>query len=297
MIRVRQAGLTLTQDSGRLGHQNVGVPTSGAFDTQRHSQALQLLRLPASAPVFEMLGDLFEFMVQDNSIMFAVVGPADTYVDGNNAGSNHVTVANPFTSVTVRRNASASGPIYVAVLGLSVPTVLGSASHDTLSKLGPTPVQSGSEYHVSALPDESLFGRFVLPTKERAATVEIRVVPGPHITDISWPVISTVKAISRSGVRLSPESTLPVTTATLASLPVIPGVVQLPPNGEPIILGPDSGVTGGYPVLGVVIQADLPILARLKPNQKIYLSAIDAEEATNISWAMNVTSVADITQY
>lgn len=297
MIRVRLAGLTLVQDSGRHGHQHVGVPVSGAFDAQRHSQALQLLRQPAGTPVFEMLGDLFEFSAQENPVMFAVVGPADTYVDGQNAGSNHVLSVEPFVSVTVRRNPSNSGPIYVAVLGLEVPTVLGSASHDTLSKLGSAPVQAGSEYSVTLLPDETLFGRFVMPVKERAATTQIRVVPGPHVSNIEWPVVSTVKAISRSGVRLATEEVMPTSTATLASLPVIPGVVQLPPSGEPIILGPDSGVTGGYPVLGVVIEADLPLLARLKPNQKILLSAIEAEDARDLTWQMNVTSVADITQY
>lgn len=297
MIRVRHAGLTLIQDSGRHGHQHVGVPVSGAFDAQRHSQALHLLRLSANAPVFEMLGDLFEFTAQENPVMFAVVGPADTYIDNQNAGSNHVLSVDPFTAVTVRRNASTSGPIYVAVLGLHVPTVLGSASHDTLSKLGPTPVQAGSEYSVTMLPDETLFGRFVLPVKERAATLQIRVVPGPHLGDVAWPVVSTVKAISRSGIRLATEEPLPASTATLASLPVIPGVVQLPPSGEPIILGPDSGVTGGYPVLGVVIEADLPLLARLKPHQRIHLSAIDADDARDLAWAMNITSVADITQY
>lgn len=295
MIRVRQAGLTLTQDSGRHGHQHVGVPVSGAFDKQRYSQALNLLRLSENTPMFEMLGDLFEFTTHENPVMFAVVGPADTYVDYQNAGSNHVLTAERFATVTIKRNPSASGPIYVAVLGLEVSTVLGSSSHDTLSKLGPTSVQAGDEYQVSQLPDENLFGRFVLPVKARAATVEIRVVPGPHVENVSWPFTSTVSAIARSGVRLSPEQELPVGTATLASLPVVPGVVQLPPSGEPIILGPDSGVTGGYPVLGVVIEADLPLLARLKPNQKVTLSAIEPDDARAVSWSMNVTSVADIT--
>ena len=297
MIRVRSAGLTLIQDSGRHGHQNVGVPVSGAFDAQRYAQALHLLRLPEGSPVFEMLGDVFEFFTEENPVMFAIVGPADTYVDGQNSGSNHVLSAAPHLGVTVRRSPYGSGPIYVAILGLEVPTVLGSASYDTLSKLGPTPVQSGSEYVVTALPNEDLFGRFVLPPKESAFTTQIRIVPGPHVENVLWPVMSTVKSIARSGIRLTTDDELPSSSATLASLPVMPGVVQLPPSGEPIILGPDSGVTGGYPILGVVIKADLPILARLKSNQKVLLVSVEPEDARSRSWAMNVTSVADIVQY
>jgi allophanate hydrolase subunit 2 len=109
--------------------------------------------------------------------------------------------------------------------------------------------------------------------------------------------MSTVKSVARSGIRLTSEEELPSSSATLASLPVMPGVVQLPPSGEPIILGPDSGVTGGYPILGVVIEADLPILARLKPNQRVSLVSVEPEDARNRSWSMSVTSVADITQY
>jgi allophanate hydrolase subunit 2 len=244
-----------------------------------------------------MLGDVFEFFTEENPVMFAIVGPADTYVDGQNSGSNHVLSAAPHLGVTVRRSPYGSGPIYVAILGLEVPTVLGSASYDTLSKLGPTPVQSGSEYVVTALPNEDLFGRFVLPPKESAFTTQIRIVPGPHVENVLWPVMSTVKSIARSGIRLTTDDELPSSSATLASLPVMPGVVQLPPSGEPIILGPDSGVTGGYPILGVVIKADLPILARLKSNQKVLLVSVEPEDARSRSWAMNVTSVADIVQY
>lgn len=296
-ITIRSAGLTLIQDAGRHGHEHVGVPVAGAFDAQRHAQALALLDLPSSAPVFEILGDEFGFTTNDASVMLSIVGPADAFMDYQAAGANHVLSVPPHTHTVIRRNPFGTGPIYVAVLGLEVEQTLGSVAHDTFAKLGPAPVQTGNTYSVVKAPDASLFGRFVLPAKAKASLVELRFVPGPHITDITWPVTCTVNAIARSGVRLSAETDLPQGTGTLASLPVIPGTIQLPPSGEPIILGPDSGVTGGYPVLGVVISADLPLLSRLRPQQRIILKSIDPEEARKAKWPLGVTSISALTQY
>lgn len=291
MIRIRQAGLTLIQDTGRHGYTDVGVAPAGAFDAQRHAQALALLNVDENAPVFEVLGDLFEFDTTERSVMFAVVGPAGVRVGYHDAGANHVSVVGRFSSASIHRRSGGRGPIYVAVLGLEVASVLGSASHDSLSKLGPAPVTVGTEYAVTREPNETLFGRFVLPTNASPMTTEVRVVQGPHIMNATWPIHATVSSTSRSGVRLTADKTLPASSETLASLPVIPGVIQLPPNGEPIILGPDSGVTGGYSVLGVVIQADLPLVARLTPNQRIILRSIDPDAARTITWALNVVPV------
>jgi allophanate hydrolase subunit 2 len=55
----------------------------------------------------------------------------------------------------------------------------------------------------------------------------------------------------------------------LASFPVVPGSVQLTPSGELVVLGPDAGVTGGYPVLGVVPRAGLDALAQARPGTAV----------------------------
>ena len=52
---------------------------------------------------------------------------------------------------------------------------------------------------------------------------------------------------------------------------VIRGAVQVPPNGQPVILGPDHPVTGGYPVIGVVADADIDALAQVRPGQHVRL--------------------------
>jgi allophanate hydrolase subunit 2 len=67
--------------------------------------------------------------------------------------------------------------------------------------------------------------------------------------------------------------------AELPSQGVLPGAVQVPPDGQPIILGWDGPVTGGYPVMAGVIAADMAKLAQLQPGDAVRFSAIELERA------------------
>jgi allophanate hydrolase subunit 2 len=91
-------------------------------------------------------------------------------------------------------------------------------------------------------------------------------------------MVFKVDSIARSGVRLSNDKPLFKNTfknLDLLSLPVFPGVIQITKNGDPIILCPDSGVTGGYPVLETVPISYLHLLSRLSNGQDIRLKKID----------------------
>jgi allophanate hydrolase subunit 2 len=106
---------------------------------------------------------------------------------------------------------------------------------------------------------------------------------------------------SRSGLRLllSAESDVQDTNGnrTLASIPVIPGAIQMPSSGHLIILGPDAGVTGGYPVVGVVITADLSLLCRLPQGANVRLVPCTLGEATTAFYAIvqrERTSIIDV---
>ena len=67
--------------------------------------------------------------------------------------------------------------------------------------------------------------------------------------------------------------------ASITSEPVCPGVIQLPPGGEPIILMADAPTVGGYRILGTVISADLGRLAQLAPGEPVLLEPITIEAA------------------
>jgi antagonist of KipI len=82
------------------------------------------------------------------------------------------------------------------------------------------------------------------------------------------------------GYRLISDPPLTVrNAANLVSQPVVPGTIQIPPDGQPIVLQADSQTVGGYPVAAYVISADLPLLAQLQTGQKIIFRQVSDEEA------------------
>jgi len=81
------------------------------------------------------------------------------------------------------------------------------------------------------------------------------------------------------GIRLRGTSQAENAKGELASFPVVRGAIQLPPDGQPIVLGPDHQTTGGYPLLGVVPQCDWCLLAQVTPGTTIRFRPVDREEA------------------
>ena len=74
---------------------------------------------------------------------------------------------------------------------------------------------------------------------------------------------------NRIGIRLDGPGLDRAHTGELPSEPTLPGALQVPPDGRPILLGPDAPVTGGYPVIAVVRDADLDIAAQLRPGDVV----------------------------
>jgi biotin-dependent carboxylase-like uncharacterized protein len=156
--------------------------------------------------------------------------------------------------------------------------VLGSRSYDVMSAIGPLPLQPGDVLpvgeHTEAYPE--LDQAPVAPISEQI--VELLVVPGPRddwLTDADALVHTVWMASDRSdrvGMRLegrplvhrSPGRQLPSEGATR-------GAIQVPPNGLPVIFGPDHPVTGGYPVVGVIADEDIDKVAQVRPGQHVRL--------------------------
>jgi len=102
-------------------------------------------------------------------------------------------------------------------------------------------------------------------------TGPLRVVPGPHLPIA--PLTARVLDCSRIGVRIRvPRRRRVDASASLPSLGVVPGTIQALPAGDWVILGPDAGTMGGYPVVGVVASADFGRVGQLEPGQSVRLS-------------------------
>ena len=279
-ITILSAGITVIEDNGRTEYTSLGVPVSGAFDKLSYALACNLIN-EANAPVFEILRGPFQ-LISNVAILLTVVGDARVSIDGAVSSVNSVFVleSNKTLSVTPIIDA----PVYLAIKGLLAPAVLGSASHDTLSNLGPESLKNGESFETQELDrNDPAIGSFIA-TLPKSVVSELRYVAGPHSIDVkgTWKVDS----IARSGVRLSSPQPLQNTASALASFPVMPGAIQVPPSGLPVILGPDCGVTGGYPVVGVIIDADLHKLARLAAGTSISLMPVTQEQAAKASSAL-----------
>ena len=279
-ITIVAAGITVIEDNGRTEYTHLGVPISGAFDKLSYALACQLINEP-NAAVFEILRGPFQ-LTTDQAILLTVVGDARVSIAGAASSVNSVFVFEADKTLSVTPNTSA--PVYLAVKGLLAPAVLGSASYDTLSNLGPKPLKNDQTFETKEMHrNDPAIGSFI-STLPKTVSTELRYIPGPHSFEVagSWKVTS----IARSGVRLASPEPVQNSASALASFPVMPGAIQVPPSGLPIILGPDCGVTGGYPVAGVVLDADLHKLARLATETAIILIPVTRDQAEQASSAL-----------
>jgi allophanate hydrolase subunit 2 len=242
-------------------------------------------------PLIEILQGTFEFSVDQPTLVAVHGGGPVSYVNGIKSTVNQNIILFPGNTFTIERGPHdrSQGPHYLGIRGLQVESTLGSTSSDTLSGLGPTPLQAGialavvkEELYVL----EQLLGLFT--SKNDDASIRIlRFIPGPHVHTITnqlWEVTNS----SRSGLRLF-GAPISGAEASLASMPMLPGAIQIPSSGQPIILGPDSGVTGGYPVAGVIATVDLPLLSRLSQKDVIEFEQITVSTAKEL--LRNRTSV------
>ncbi len=275
-LRVLHADLTLIQDRGRSGYTHLGVPVCGAWDAEKYSLLGRLLDY-LDEPALEILAGTLTLTSSSDAII-AVVGDAIISLDGHTFPTKHTWVL-PARSVLSVTSADA-GPVYLGVAGLLVEPTLGSASTDIVSRLGPKQVLAKDELKYECLSKEDLLGRFVRIRQDNPTL--LRFIPGPHsesLLNSKWQVVLQ----ARSGMRLAavvPSKIEPsLAYSLLASYPTLQGAIQMQSDDQLIILGPDSGVTGGYPVLGVVITADIPLISRFSVGESFSLHSCSIDEA------------------
>ena len=280
-VKVIKPGLSTTvQDLGRPGLAHLGVTESGAADRRSHSLANRLVANPDSAATIEVTLGGFTARVRGGDVVIAVTG-ADAVPDADGITLGHNSVARIRDGQVITLHSPPAGlRSYLAVRGgFAATAVLGSRSYDTLARLGPAPLAAGDLLPVGS-PATTFPHIDVAPVARLGhGPVPLRVVPGPRwdwFTDPEALVRTDWVASDRSdriGVRLvgapliqcRPERQLP-------SEGTVRGTIQIPPAGMPVILGPDHPVTGGYPVIGVVIDADTDDLAQVRPGQSVRLS-------------------------
>jgi len=298
---VREGGLyTTVQDLGRVGYRSLGVPLSGAMDPA----ALQLanvvvgnapgaaaIECTAPGPVLRALDD----------VTIAITG-ADLQATLDRATVERGTAISVRAGQTLSFGAPREGMwAYVAVAGgLDVPMALGSASVFVPGSLGGVRLRAGDVLGRREGPTRFLTRRAPsLPIPGTEAT--IRVIPGPQDAWFEPEVLAafyratfTVSVRSdRAGTRLEGPK-VRVQRERMLSDGMVPGAVQVPSGGQPIVIMPDGPTTGGYPKLGVVASADLRLVAQARTGVKIHFVPTTVSEAVTAlaDWEQTVQSLS-----
>lgn len=304
MIDVIRAGrMNSVQDLGRNGFRHLGICQAGAMDRSALAISNKLVGNAIDAAALEItLGPCVLRFTADTRI---ALGGADfaTMLDDRRLW--------PWWSIPVRAgqtltlDAARHGMrTYVAVAGgIDAAIQLGSRATDMSAGFGGhrgRALLEGDRLTTAALDPTTSVIRSAPPFGVRAPNwysvdsesrgaqpMPIRVVPAAeyaHFTVASqhalWnsPWILTPQS-NRMGFRLSGPELKIKKCADMLSHGVLPGVIQVPPAGQPIILMADSQTTGGYPKIGVVIAADLAKLAQLRFNRALQFVECDIEQA------------------
>ncbi|TIC88935.1 biotin-dependent carboxyltransferase family protein [Nocardioides sp. GY 10113] len=267
-------GPCLVTDAGRVGLAGVGVGRSGAADRSSYGLANRLLGNDAGAAALEVVLGGLEVEATGTCWVSVTGAPVEVDRDGRREPTGAVLALRP--GQRLRLGTPGSGlRSYLAVRGgFRVAPVLGSASRDTLSALGPAPLAAGDRLAVGPAPGGTMLVDAVPPASYDAVPV-LRVVPGPRA---DW--VRDADALVRSAWRVAPESDRvgvrlagPAFEAAgrgeLPSEGALRGAIQIPPDGRPVVFGPDHPVTGGYPVIGVVVDADTDRLAQARPGDEV----------------------------
>jgi biotin-dependent carboxylase-like uncharacterized protein len=166
--------------------------------------------------------------------------------------------------------------------GLVVDDVLGSVAGDTLSGLGPAPLQPGDVLAVGPEPEHPWLLDLAPVAPPTGGTVTLRAIPGPRadwvadptaLTRTTWTVSSRS---DRVGMRLEGEPLRRTDKRELPSEGMVRGAIQVPPGGEPVVFLADHPVTGGYPVVAVVVDADVDRAAQVRPGQSVRFRTVEA---------------------
>lgn len=293
-VEVLSPGLfTTVQDGGRPGWRRMGVPGAGAWDARALEDANGALGNGPGAAALEctLTGPTLRFL---RTARFAVAG-ADlgAALERADMGAWPVPPGEPVLAragnvlrFTGRRAGCRALVAFAG--GIAVPEVLGSRATDLLAGFGGLdgrPLQIRDRF---ALYEAA--GTQRAPRRARPQPLEagpLRVILGPQeeafdpaeVRAFLESAYEVRPEADRVGCRLRGRRLAHRGPAEIVSDGIVPGCIQVPPDGEPIVMGPDGPTTGGYPKIATVIGADMRRLGQLAPGDTVRFRAVTPDEA------------------
>lgn len=293
LFKVLKPGLqTTVQDLGRFGYQQYGISPSGAMDLY----SLQLANILTGNPLGEagleavMVGPSLEVL---NDVSIAICGgDLEPMVDGQGVPLWKSFVMRKGEVLSFGRVKS-GGRAYISFAGgIDVPSVLGSKSTFINGKLGGfngRALEAGDVlYGYPVLCKNRFLHPDLIPVYKKQ--LKIRVILGPHSEKFKQSTIDefltneyTISPQSnRMGYRLAGPELEHLGGADIISDAIPLGGIQVPANGQPIILMAERQTTGGYARIGTVISVDIPTLAQALPGTIIRFKEVGIEEAQEL---------------
>jgi biotin-dependent carboxylase-like uncharacterized protein len=279
---VRPGMYTTVQDLGCLGHRAVGVAVAGAADALSARLANLIVGNPEDAAGLEatLVGPEIRFTRE------TVVALGGAEFEGLPAWRPVSVPAGTVLQLGAARRGCRG---FLAIAGgVDVPRVLGSRSTHVRAGFGGWQgrvLRAGDRLPLAEA-NRALRGAWrVDPRMLPAYSSEpvVRILPGAQAAEFSaaWPDLCfKVRPQSdRMGVRLEGPAIVRGVASDLVSSPVSPGTIQVPPDGQPIVLLADAQTIGGYPQIAQVASVDLPLVAQLRPGDTVRFRVITLAEA------------------
>ena len=316
---LRPGMMASVQDLGRFGHRQLGVCPGGALDTLALTLANRLVGNADGAAGLELTMGACELRFETATRIALAGDDFGARLDGVPLWP-YWSVAVAAGQVLKLAGANRAGMkdglrTWLGIAGgIDVPVILGSRSTDLKAGFG------GHQGRALKKGDKLVLGRPGLDAGQMArrpfglrapdsgvdgddGAIVLRVMPGPEFEQFT---LASRDALWREPWRITPRSNRMGSrleglelkrkrSVDMLSSAVIPGTIQVPPSGQPIILMGDAQTTGGYPRIGVVIRADLGKLAQAPLNGRLRLQQVDTAAAL-AAWEERRRYLAQIAQ-
>ena len=281
LILERTGLLSSVQDGGRTGLRHLGIGRAGALDGLALQLANRLVGNAPAAPAIEcLLGGLSLQFACDGWLALAGAD-CQARLDDTPVWPGWRTRFTAGQRLVLGRPRVGMCSYLALDGGVRQPQTLGACAADLSGGLGVALV-SGAELPLGAAQPLSKPLGILLPAPPNG----LRFLPGPEWSWFSQAEPQLVRQAwqvspqsNRMGLRLTGEPLVREAGEELRSHGLLPGVIQVPPDGQPIVLGCEAQTCGGYPRLGMVIRADLWRLGQLGPRQTVRLLPVSPRQA------------------
>ncbi|OOS20336.1 allophanate hydrolase [Moraxella lincolnii] len=279
-------GICSVQDLGRIGHRSQGIRRNGAMDAWSLMAGNALLKNPTNTPAIELTMAVVTLSF-DCQVSFCLTGAQyEAYLDGEQIRNYWRVQAHAGQTLELKRAVTGLHGYLCIQGGLNMQSVLGSASTDIQAGFGGYQgrlLQAGDDFELTDQFELATIGIASLPAQDTiriSKNSEYDAFTANAHQQLESQAYKLLPSSSRMGYRLEGNHSLTLKSELqMPSHGVDVGMIQVPPNGQPIVLMADAQTTGGYPKIASVIEADLGLLAQTRFGQTCRFAVVSLGDA------------------